>query len=154
MAYAAVLDADVLHPYKAADLLLRLAEHGLFRPIWTHHILAELSGSLGDRGVPPERAEWRVEQMTGAFADALVEGEERLLPAVPPEVNEDDRHVVAAALAGRADGIVTNNTRHFPSGPVAQIGLDVQSLDQFLVNQLTLDEETVLQDTRVRGSPG
>ena len=31
MAYAVVLDADVLHPYNLADLLLRLCERGLFR---------------------------------------------------------------------------------------------------------------------------
>ena len=35
MAYAVVLDADVLHPYNLADLLLRLCERGLFRVAWS-----------------------------------------------------------------------------------------------------------------------
>ena len=46
MAYVAVLDADVLHPYISVDLLLRLAERRLFRPAWTEEILREVRESL------------------------------------------------------------------------------------------------------------
>jgi hypothetical protein len=42
VAYVAVLDADVLHPYILVDLLLRLAERRLFRPAWTEEILTEV----------------------------------------------------------------------------------------------------------------
>jgi predicted nucleic acid-binding protein len=144
MAYAAVLDADVLHPYNAADLLLRLAEHGLFRPIWSRRILSELGQSLLDRSLSTEQVEHRLETMAGAFEEAMVADEERFVRAVPLEVHEDDRHVVATAMAGKADGIVTNNLRHFPPAALARIGLEGQSLDDFLTNQLTLDTDTVL----------
>jgi hypothetical protein len=39
--YAAVLDACVLVPVVLADTLLRVAEKGLYRPVWSERILAE-----------------------------------------------------------------------------------------------------------------
>lgn len=143
MAYAAVLDADVLHPAVTSDLLLRLVERGLFRAVWSPLILDELRRSLVDRGIDPERVERRIGAMTDAFEEALVEDVGPFLSAVPEAVDEGDRHVVAAALAARADGIVTRNVRHFPVEPLEALGIEVQALDEFLVNQWTLDAEAV-----------
>lgn len=143
MAYAAVLDADVLHPAVASDLLLRLVERGLFRAVWSPLIIEELRRSLVRRGVDPDRVERRIGAMTDAFDDAMVEDVEPFLPAVPEAVDEGDRHVVAAALAARADGIVTRNLKHFPAEPIEALGIEVQALDEFLVNQWTLDAEAV-----------
>ena len=39
--YTAVLDACVLVPIALADTLLRVAEKGLYRPLWSERILAE-----------------------------------------------------------------------------------------------------------------
>jgi hypothetical protein len=39
--YTAVLDACVLVPIALADTLLRVAEKGLYRPLWSDRILAE-----------------------------------------------------------------------------------------------------------------
>jgi len=39
--YAAVLDACVLVPVVLADTLLRVAEKGLYRPLWSKRILTE-----------------------------------------------------------------------------------------------------------------
>lgn len=82
--------------------------------------------------------------MTNAFPEAWVEEPERFLPVVPPGVHPSDRHVVAAALAARADGIVTQNVNHFPRAELASLGIELQSLDEFLVNQLTLASPIVL----------
>ena len=46
MAYVALLDASVLHPWVVCELLLRLAERGLYRPAWSAEILDELVESL------------------------------------------------------------------------------------------------------------
>jgi predicted nucleic acid-binding protein len=148
VAYAAVLDADVLHPAVASDLILRLVERGLFRAVWSPHILDELRRSLVRRGVDPVRVERRIRAMTDAFEEAMVEDVEPFLPAVPEAVDEGDRHVVAAALAARADGIVTRNVRHFPAEPIEALGIEVQELDEFLVNQWTLDPDAVIDVLR------
>lgn len=140
MAYVALLDASVLHPWVVCDLLLRLAERGLYRPAWSAEILDEVVDSLTER--KPEHAERfqrRRERMEAAFAEAMTDRPERFLGAVPDEVDEGDRHVVAAGLAARADVIVTNNIRHFAPERLAESGLLVQAADEFLIHQWWLD---------------
>ena len=146
MSYAAVLDADVLHPHITVDLLLRLADRRLFRPLWSREILDEVHRSLVDRGFSDTAITRRIAMMEEAFPDAMVDWDTHFLSSVPPAVDPDDRHVVAAALAGRADAIVTRNLRHFPAADLFSVGLEVQDLDAFLVNQWTLDPQAV-EDT-------
>lgn len=144
MAYVALLDASVLHPWVVCDLLLRLAERGLFRPAWSAEILDELVESLIERR--PEHAERfqrRRERMEAAFAEAMTDRPGRFLPAVSEEVDAGDHHVVAAALAARADVIVTNNIRHFAPERLAESGLLVQTVDEFLIHQWWLEPQGV-----------
>lgn len=143
MSYAAVLDADVLHPQITVDLLLRLAERRLFRPLWSRDILDEVLRSLMGRGFPEAAITRRIAMMEEAFPEAMVDWDTHFLNSVPSAVDPADRHVVAAALAGRADAIVTRNLRHFPADALHSVGLEVQDLDAFLLNQWTLDQQAV-----------
>lgn len=146
MAYVALLDANVLHPWVVCDILLRLAERGLYRPAWSTEILDEVVGSLTERR--PEHAERfqrRRERMEAAFAEAMAERPARFLAAVPEEVDAGDRHIVAAALAARADVIVTNNVSHFAPERLAESGLLVQTVDEFLIHQWWLDSDAVAE---------
>ncbi len=43
---AVVLDACVLLPIALADTLLRIAEKGLYRPLWSDRILAETQAAI------------------------------------------------------------------------------------------------------------
>lgn len=147
MAYVALLDASVLHPWVLCDLLLRLAERRLYRPAWSAEILDELVDSLTERR--PEHAERfrrRREHMEAAFAEAMADRPERFLAAVPDEVDAGDHHVVAAALAARADVIVTNNVRHFAADRLAETGLLVQTAGEFLIHQWWLDPDAVTEE--------
>ena len=108
--YAAVLDACVLVPIALADTLLRLAERDLYQPLWSARIVAEATDAIVviHPELSPERVRARFAAMDDAFEDACVEGWETLEHAVAlPDA--DDRHVVAAALGGQADAIVTAN---------------------------------------------
>lgn len=51
----------------------------------------------------------------------------------------ETRHVLAAAVAGHADCIVTSNLRHFPDDAVRSYGVEVGDPDRFVVNQWDLD---------------
>lgn len=61
-------------------------------------------------------------------------------PPIPALVlpDPDDRHVLAAAITGRCDLIVTQNLADFPTEALAPFGIDVQHPDAFLVNHLHL----------------
>ena len=60
----------------------------------------------------------------------------------------DDRHVVAAAWAGRADVIVTDNLADFPPDTLPA-PLFRQSLDDFLLDTLDLYPAQVIAAVRV-----
>lgn len=144
MAYVAVLDADVLHPYISVDLLLRFAERRLFRPAWTEEILSEVRESLIRRGLEAARVDHRLHAMRDNFPEAMTGQVGRYLSVIPDEVDEGDRHVAAAALAARADAIVTCNVSDFAPEELFALGIEVQSLDAFLLNHWTLDSDVVL----------
>ncbi len=123
--FAVVLDTCVLWPSLQRDFLLSLAIENLYRPLWSAAILAELeyheASKLVDRGADPGvaagQARRLIDQMTGFFDDALVEGWEPLdgtfgLP------DPDDEHLVAAAVIGGAGAIVTDNIRDLPAAQI------------------------------------
>ncbi len=67
--YTAVLDACVLVPVALADTLLRLAEKGLYRPLWSDRILAEAQEATEEihPGIDISK---RFTSMREAFGDA------------------------------------------------------------------------------------
>jgi len=83
-----------------------------------------------------------VQQMTQSFPDALVEGWELVEGSIELP-DPDDRHVVAAALIGRADVIVTDNTKDFPADRLPA-PLFTQTLDEFLLDSLDLHPAAVI----------
>jgi len=144
--FSAVLDACVLVPIAQADTLLCLAEAGLYRPLWSARILDETVRAL--EYIHPDMkdldaARNRASVMNGAFDDACVEGWERLLEAIELP-DKDDRHVVAAAIQGRADLIITANLKDFPRHVLEKFNLEAQHPDEFFMNQLDLDPERVM----------
>lgn len=144
MVFRVVLDACVLLPYPLRDLLLRLAESGLFQPLWSADLLDEVERNLVSKlGLTPARAGHRVEQMRTAFPLAEVDDYHELIPAL--RNHPKDRHVLAAAVRGHADLIVTANLKDFPADTLAPYGLDAVDPDEFLLDQLDLDEATTIQ---------
>lgn len=118
-----VLDACVLAPARLCDLLLRLAEEPrLHAPRWSSEILDEVwRTQVGQLDYPEQLADYWREQVTVAFPEALVTGYEPRLGAC--QVEEGDRHVLAAAIETGAEAIVTFNLRHFPPAALELCGV-------------------------------
>lgn len=144
--YTAVLDACVLVPVALADTLLRVAEKGLYRPLWSQRILGEAQDAVEEIH-PGTDAAKRFASMREAFDDALVTGWEELEPGIHLP-DEDDRHVVAAAVRGGAQGIITANAKDFPAAALEPLGLEAVHPDDFLLDQLDLSPPTLLQVIR------
>lgn len=139
--YTALLDACVLYPIATADALMSLATTGLFAAKWTRHIEAEWMGAL-ERSRPDlvGRLETRRDAMRDAVPDWEVEEAAWQLVADGLALPDpDDCHVLAAALAGYADCIVTANLSDFPVEVTRPLGIDVIHPDAFVVAQWDLD---------------
>jgi predicted nucleic acid-binding protein len=137
--YTALLDANVLYPAPMRDLLLQLAVTDLFKARWSADIHREWIEALLRNEPHRERAalERTRDLMDLHTRDARVTGYEALIPTLTlPDTR--DRHVLAAAIAGRCDVIVTQNLKHFPEAVLTTFGIEAQHPDDFLCNQMSL----------------
>ena len=136
--YTAILDANVLYPNLLRDILLSLAAEGLYHARWTARINEEWTRNLiADRPDIESKVGQLLELVNQAVPDCLVENYEPLIESLALP-DKDDRHVLAAAIAGHADAIVTANLKDFPAKVVEQYGIEVHHPDDFLMNQLEL----------------
>ena len=134
---AALLDACVLYPIGLRDTLLNVAEAGFYRLLWTEEILAETSRNIVEHtpGLTIEHLNKTFAAMRRAFPEAMVEGFEHRVEEMTNDPK--DRHVLAAAVVGGADIVVTANLRHFPKSACSPHGILVQSPDEFLCDALS-----------------
>ncbi len=138
--YTAILDAHVLYPQLIRDTLLSLAVERLYHARWSATIHAEWTRNLAeDRPELAAKLSLVVERMNASVSDCLLTNYEKLANSIELP-DPDDRHLVAAAIVGHADAIVTFNTKDFPKTVLAPYGIEVQHPDEFLMNQLQLPE--------------
>lgn len=127
-----LLDACVLYPTVMREMLVGAAGQGLFIPLWSERLLEEWA---------------RAARKLGSTGEAQARGEVALLRAAwpkaevtwPPSLetrlwlpDPSDTHVLAAAIAGNADVIITMNAKDFPRGTLAEEGLSRADPDAFL----------------------
>lgn len=130
----AALDADVLVPILCCDFLLTAFDLGLYEPVVSTEAIAEVKRNLIEDfpQLDPVSLRRRVSQMREALEDHLVDPDS--LDDVPEVINPKDRHVIAAALAGEATVIVTNDKRLRAETETADVGLSGMSADHFAVH--------------------
>ncbi|MEB8386236.1 PIN domain-containing protein [Rhodobacteraceae bacterium KMM 6894] len=128
----ALLDTCVIYPTVMRQMLLGAARGRAFTPLWSARIIEEWQRAaikLGPEGVAQAAGEaallalhWPKAQVT--WPPSL---EARLWLPDPA-----DAHVLAAAIAGSADVIVTLNAKDFPRNILAEEGLSRADPDAFL----------------------
>lgn len=134
--FPALFDTNVLFGFHLNDVVLGLAERGVFRPLWSEAILEELSRNLAEHGVPEARISRRLTAMQRAFPDAMVEGFEDIIEQMTN--HPKDRHVLAAAVRANCEVLVTFNLKDFPDDSVRSYDIEVVHPDKFLLDQLDL----------------
>jgi len=142
--YTAVLDACVLFSRLQRDVLLSLAHADLYTARWTQDIEREWASSLVEKY--PDAADKiprLVEHMREAIPDCLIVDYAPLITSIQLP-DERDRHVLAAAIRGNADAIVSLNTKDFPASVLATFDIEIQTPDQFVLNQIMLNPPKAL----------
>jgi predicted nucleic acid-binding protein len=128
----ALLDACVLYPTVLREILIGAARAGLYEPLWSERILEEWARAAARRGPGDEVvARGQVALLKAYFPKASVPQhaglESRLhLP------DENDIHVLAAAIAGSADQLITQNAQDFPRHTLLSEGITRADADGFL----------------------
>jgi len=146
--FTALFDACVLYPQTLRDLLLTLARTDLFRARWSAQINEEWAAKLLVKNpAKADRVARTVELVNQSVEDCLITGYEDLIPTLELP-DPDDRHVVAAAILGRADVIVPLNLTDFPPEPLAAFGIVAQHPDTFIARLIDLDREVVCDAIR------
>ena len=139
-----LFDASVLYAAPIRDLLLELALSGLFRAKWTERINDEwIRHLLRNRPdlTAPQLARTRA-LMQAHVRDCLVEDYEALIETLTLP-DPDDRHVLAAAIKGHAEVIVTFNLTDFPAVTLVQYGIEASHPDAFLGALVDMDQAEV-----------
>lgn len=139
--FRALLDTCVLFKPLLCDTLLCIAEEGLFQPLWSENILEELRRNLLRHRIAESAVVHRIGQMIEHFPAAMVTGHRTLIDAMTNDAK--GRHVLAAAVRGRADLIVTQNVRDFPPSSTSPYDIEVTDQDSFLLDQRDLDPAAV-----------
>jgi predicted nucleic acid-binding protein len=146
--YHAVLDTCALVPGRQRDFLLQLAAEEAYAPLWGSGILLELDYVLArldakrGRDDSEQRRRHLFDQMKQAFPGAEINA---------PRDREydyglgdpDDGHVAHAALIGKADAIVTDDSRAgFTTAPVLiDAGVDIVYPHEFAANTVAAHPE-------------
>ena len=146
--YRAVLDTCALVPGRQRDFLLQLATEEAYAPLWGSGILFELDYVLArldakrGRERSDERRRHLFQQMKRAFPGAEI--------SAPKDreydygLNDpDDGHVAHAAILGKADAIVTDDSRAaFKTSTILRdAGIDIVHPHEFAANTVAAHPE-------------
>lgn len=127
-----LLDTCVIYPTVMRQMILGVASRGVFTPLWSARIIEEwqrAAGKLGPEGVAQAGAEAAI------LAVRWPQAEVRYPPSLEERLwlpDPADTHVLAAAIAGFADTILTLNAKDFPRNILAEEGLSRSDPDGFL----------------------
>ena len=136
-----LIDACVLYPTVMREVILGAAKLGLFEPRWSDCILEEWARATVKLGPEAEVfARGEIVMLGVAFPRAIVPVHQGLMKRLwLPD--PDDTHVLAAAVSGSCDGILTMNAKDFPRDTLSEEGLARFDPDGFCCRMLDEDAD-------------
>jgi|UPI00056D7F97 predicted nucleic acid-binding protein len=147
--FTAFIDANVFYGARLRSLVLFVAQKKIFRARWSNDVHDEWVRNLirNRPDLKPSDLDRTRQLMNAAVPDCLVEGYEQLIAGLTLP-DEDDRHILAAAIVTRANVIVTFNEKDFPNDIVSKFRLHTKHPDDFLVDAYNLSPEDFVEAVR------
>lgn len=125
--FPVLLDATTLACDGVCELLLAAADRNLYRPLWSSHVLEETRKTL-----QCANAQMVCDHIAQLFPEARVDGFDALMHGLP--YDEPVRTLLATAIVGHAQLIVTQHRALFPSQTMHDLHIDLRSPDEFLMD--------------------
>lgn len=149
----AFLDTNILMGGLSSDLVLSSAEEPdyLYIPLWNSHVIKELRRHLpakilekhGDWNpqTATSSAEHRIRAMMRTFPGSMVNGWDAFMEEASGFVRDpDDTEILAGAIAGGADVLVTENVSDFNAKAIeSSYGIETIRESAFLIEMLHSD---------------
>ena len=138
-----LLDTCALVPGSVRQILLEAASADLFIPLWSDKIFEEWQ-FVASKSSEQESEAIKIEILLikDKWRNSLVP-RDRALEDTLFLPDADDRHVLAAALVGKAEVLLTNNLKDFPERILSEYGLIRKSIDSFLWELFTQEPELI-----------
>lgn len=140
-----LIDACVLYPTVMREVLLGVAARGLFTPLWSARILEEwarATAKLGDGYEDMARGEIALLKARWPNAETAYSQDLEAGLHLP---DPNDTHVLAAAIAGKADVLLTMNLKDFPTRTVSAHGVVRRDPDGMLREMFEENPQAVRQ---------
>lgn len=140
----AVLDACVLYPTVLREILIGAATAGLITPVWSDRLLEEWARTAARHGGAPDEAMARAD--IGRLGRAFPEASTPAAPGLEAQLWLPDRgdiHVLATAITGAAEVIITQNLKDFPARELSGHGVRALHPDAVLTDLWLAHPETV-----------
>lgn len=155
-----VSDANVLYSRVLRDYILYAASQEIVTIVWSTEILGEAIEHM-IKNIPSfnlEAANYLLDVLRRAYQESWMDPEpedfRRLERFDLPD--EDDRHVIATALAAEADAICTNDKTGFPARVLDVFGMEAVTPDALLYDLVERYPQAMLEVhcTTARSLPG
>ncbi|MFI7418416.1 PIN domain-containing protein [Nonomuraea sp. NPDC049684] len=140
------VDTNVLFPFSLMDLMLAMTEDAVRTWVWSDHLLSEWERVIVREQHRSAHSAARIGAVIREFfADSRVsEDDYKHLIDQMEGPDLDDRHHMAAAMAGRARILVTWNVTDFPASFLGRHGVSVSTPDAYLRSLLNRSPREVL----------
>jgi hypothetical protein len=147
--FTVIYDANIFFGAFRRTVMMHLAQAGIFRARWTEDIHTEWMTRLKE-----QRPDLEIEKLQktrgyidSAVPDCLVRNYRAIAKGLELP-DENDRHVLAAAIKAAAQVIVTCNVRDFPSEILKEYEIDAQHPDDFILYQKEENPSLVTEKLR------
>jgi predicted nucleic acid-binding protein len=132
------IDTNELFPFTIMDVLLTLSEDRLLQWVWTDELLDEWETVIvREHQRTPASARSVTDAVRTYFAAGRIDPAEyrhRITDDISPD--PDDRAHIAACLDGRADVLLTRDTKHFRTVGLIEHGVRAMTADDYLCELL------------------
>ncbi len=139
-----LVDANVVYQSFLRDVMLRVFQKIAIKPRFTNKIHEEWMKNVEEKQeIPWENLEKTMNKINDSFSDSIIDGYEYLEEQLM-EINPKDRHLLAAAIHGNCDYIISLDASFRKEVEQSTYEIETITPNEFLLQELQFNEDKIL----------